>query len=360
MSMGLGFCPTCGTPRTVADQRFCGVCGSAFATVSQPAPPVALPAPPETSPRESPAPPSWTTPGAAVPAPAPQAVPSYPPGYQGVSSSAAPVVLAATGGHRSRRPLVVLGGLVLAAIVGVFAYMNMNSTSATAADCGSLRGEAGGLTSGSDAYRSNVQAQVAAGCLVYMSSGSALYRVDTASGATVKVGDYRQVGGGMWDIALAPDGTMYGLASQGAELVAIDRWTAATIDIGPTKHDMNALTVMPNGKMYGLGGAALYVVDPHSGAATEIGPTGYGSAGDLTSDGSGSLLLASRVLVRVDPSTGSAQAIGTADFSNVLGLTMTATGLYGGTNNGELLSINVSTGEYHVIASGLPAWTGMG
>jgi hypothetical protein len=41
----------------------------------------------------------------------------------------APVALAATGGHRSGRPLVVLGGLVLAAIVGVFAYMNMNSTS---------------------------------------------------------------------------------------------------------------------------------------------------------------------------------------------------------------------------------------
>lgn len=38
----------------------------------------------------------------------------------------APARLAA--GHKSRRPLLVLGGLALAAIVGVFAYMNISST----------------------------------------------------------------------------------------------------------------------------------------------------------------------------------------------------------------------------------------
>ena len=117
---------------------------------------------------------------------------------------------------------------------------------------------------------------------------------------------------------------------------------------------------MPNGKMYGSGGTDLFAVNPHSGAATKIGSTGYASSGDLTSDGSGSLLLASNVLVRVDPTSGSAHAIGTADFSDVFGLTMTATGLYGGTSGGQLLSIDPLTGQYRVVATGLPAWYGMG
>jgi hypothetical protein len=192
-----------------------------------------------------------------------------------------------------------------------------------------------------------------------MSSASSLYLVDTASGTDVKVGDYGQVGD-MFDIALAPDGTMYGLASGGNELVRIDRWTAATTDIGPTNDTMNGLTVMANGTMYGSGGTDLFVIDPQSGATTHIGSTGFESSGDLTPDGAGSLLLAATYLVRVNPADGTAQAIGTARFDNVYGLTMTATGLYGGTDDGELLRIDASTGTYQVIASGLPAWNGMG
>jgi len=53
MSTGFGFCPTCGAPRTAAEQRFCAVCGSAFAAGVSPAPPApqvagqtALPPPP--------------------------------------------------------------------------------------------------------------------------------------------------------------------------------------------------------------------------------------------------------------------------------------------------------------------------
>ena len=232
-------------------------------------------------------------------------------------------------------------------------------TSAAVADCGPLRSGAADLTPGSDPYRSNVEAQVAAGCLVYMSSASSLYLVDTASGTDVKVGDYGQVGD-MFDIALAPDGTMYGLASGGNELVRIDRWTAATTDIGPTNDTMNGLTVMANGTMYGSGGTDLFAIDPQSGATTHIGSTGFESSGDLTPDGAGSLLLAATYLVRVNPADGTAQAIGTARFDNVYGLTMTATGLYGGTDDGELLRIDASTGTYQVIASGLPAWNGMG
>jgi hypothetical protein len=46
MSTGFGFCPTCGTPRTAAEQKFCAVCGSSFAAVAPSAPPAALSYPP--------------------------------------------------------------------------------------------------------------------------------------------------------------------------------------------------------------------------------------------------------------------------------------------------------------------------
>jgi hypothetical protein len=42
MTTGFGFCATCGTPRTAAEQKFCPTCGSAFAVGVSPALPGAL------------------------------------------------------------------------------------------------------------------------------------------------------------------------------------------------------------------------------------------------------------------------------------------------------------------------------
>ena len=123
MSTGFGFCPTCGAPRTAAEQKFCPECGSAFAAVAPPAPPAGEPT----------APPPWATlpatPGGVTAQAAPQAALSYPPPYPGAPPAAPFPPAATSAGHKSRRPLLVLGGLVLVAIVGVFAYMNMSSTS---------------------------------------------------------------------------------------------------------------------------------------------------------------------------------------------------------------------------------------
>lgn len=141
MSTGFGFCPTCGTPRTAADQKFCGTCGSSFAVGAQSAPPVAAPVPPVAPAEEPLAPSPWAPPGVAAVQTAAQAVPSDP-AAPGPVPPVAPARLAA--GHKSRRPLLVLGGLALAAIVGVFAYMNMNSTSAN----GGSTSANGGSTSG--------------------------------------------------------------------------------------------------------------------------------------------------------------------------------------------------------------------
>jgi hypothetical protein len=133
MTTGFGFCPTCGTPRTAAEQKFCPACGSAFAAA-----PAALPVAPVASSVPPGAPPAWSTPPAGEPtaqapwtAPpaSPQAAPSYPPPYPGAPTAAPSASAATSAGNKSRRPLLLLGGLVLVvAIVGVFAYMNMSSS----------------------------------------------------------------------------------------------------------------------------------------------------------------------------------------------------------------------------------------
>jgi hypothetical protein len=124
MTTGFGFCPTCGTPRTAAEQKFCPVCGSAFAVGVSPALPVA----PVAGPVPPGAPPAWSTPPAGEPtAQAPWTAPPAVSG--GEAPPPAPSAPATTSaGTKSRRPLLVVGGLVLVAIVGVFAYMNMSSS----------------------------------------------------------------------------------------------------------------------------------------------------------------------------------------------------------------------------------------
>jgi hypothetical protein len=87
MATGLGFCPSCGTPRVAAEQQFCPICGAALAAISAPAPIAPPPAPPveaavppwaASTPPAAPAdfaaaPPPWAAPAAVTPPPAPAA-----------------------------------------------------------------------------------------------------------------------------------------------------------------------------------------------------------------------------------------------------------------------------------------------
>jgi hypothetical protein len=80
MATGLGFCPTCGTARNAAEQKFCATCGTALAVMAVPEAPTP-PAPVEATP---PPPPAWAAPSPVEAAPPPPwaaqtAVPTPPP-----------------------------------------------------------------------------------------------------------------------------------------------------------------------------------------------------------------------------------------------------------------------------------------
>ena len=118
MTNGLGFCASCGTARSAADQKFCASCGAVLAAMAPPpAEPVAPVAPPvEAAP---PPPPAWALPPAPV---APVAPPTF--------SMGAPVAPVAAAPVKSRiSPVTILAGLVLIAAIAGVAYMFTNNGS---------------------------------------------------------------------------------------------------------------------------------------------------------------------------------------------------------------------------------------
>ena len=76
MTMGFGFCPNCGSPRTSAEQAHCGVCGLVFSAAQ---PPLAAPPPPPAWAQQPPAPPQYAPPAPPQYAPPPD---GYPAQYQ--------------------------------------------------------------------------------------------------------------------------------------------------------------------------------------------------------------------------------------------------------------------------------------
>ncbi len=126
------------------------------------------------------------------------------------------------------------------------------------------------------------------------------------------------------DIAYAPDGTLYGLANNGASLVTFDNTTG---DVTPVASlggsGIESIAFNPNnGVLFGASESGLYTIDPATGQASYIGDFGspYGcnlwqnirfdSDGNLyvsnTGDGSGT------DIYQVNTDTGSATFVGEA------------------------------------------------
>ena len=136
MATGLGFCSTCGTPRTAAEQKFCATCGGAFAAIVAPTAMPAPPAPPvEAAP---PPPPAWAVQAPLAPPPPPPVdyAPPPPPAWGSqVPQSYQPApqsypTTAPVGQTRSNSrvsPALLLVGLLLIAAVAGGAYLFTNN-----------------------------------------------------------------------------------------------------------------------------------------------------------------------------------------------------------------------------------------
>jgi hypothetical protein len=157
--------------------------------------------------------------------------------------------------------------------------------------------------------------------------------------------------GTLFDIAMAPNGTLYGLTAR--TFYSIDTNTGQATSIG--RHGIrngNALEFDGAGTAFAMGrnNTKLYTIDTGSGAATAIGGPrrGAGSSGDLAFDGSGNLYLAGYgrwgdSLMSVDTTTGAQTTVGGTGVVSLYGLAYFGGVMYAaaGTN---IYAIDLATG----------------
>ncbi|WP_298981845.1 cadherin domain-containing protein [uncultured Roseibium sp.] len=154
--------------------------------------------------------------------------------------------------------------------------------------------------------------------------------------------------GPLTDIALDPDGNLYGVSF--SQLYSVDPQTGAATQISTSSFpsSVNALEFGPDGTLYAAGGSGdLYTIDADTGVATLIGNMDYGSAGDLAFAG-GSLYLATSTgdVVEIDPATGdTVSVVTTLPSTSAFGLVGDAAGnLYALTDDKMVYQIDPETG----------------
>lgn len=116
--------------------------------------------------------------------------------------------------------------------------------------------------------------------LIWVTSGTKLSTYDVLTKELTVVGD---TGRTMYDIAMAPDGTLYGIDSTGNNLFTIDRSTAKCTQVTVLSPEgfVNSLTFNQHGVLYACQGTNLVKIHPITGVVTILGDIGVGSAGDL-------------------------------------------------------------------------------
>jgi len=149
--------------------------------------------------------------------------------------------------------------------------------------------------------------------------------------------------------------TLYGVSF--SELLRLDPETGVASAIGSIGFQTNGLAVASDGTIYAATtGGELVRVNPVTGAGTLVGSFGGGltSSGDLAFDSNDVLYGAlnsggSVALASIDRGTGAATVIGSTGLGTLYGLAFFCCRLYGTSGPGELVDVNVATGQATVI-----------
>ena len=141
-------------------------------------------------------------------------------------------------------------------------------------------------------------------------------------------GDFTEIaslGGTLYnDIAYAPDGTLFGIANNGASLVTFDPsngtngavTTVASLDVP----GLESIAYAPDGTLFGAAQSGLYTIDPTTGKSTVVGsfgnPYNLNLAQNIRFDSDGNLYLSNygdnTDIYQVNTNTGSATFVGEA------------------------------------------------
>jgi hypothetical protein len=171
------------------------------------------------------------------------------------------------------------------------------------------------------------------------------------SGITQPIGPS---GGGLTDIALAPDGRLFGVDFGAASEIDATTGRATTLSTF-TPTNINAMDAAPDGTIYVAGGQDLYTLDLASGALVLVMSFSQGrSSGDLAFVNGRLLLTISGYalhdyLLELDPVAHTSQIVGDTGYDCIYGLAAYGPKLYGMTCAGQVLSLDTDTGKGTVL-----------
>jgi hypothetical protein len=205
---------------------------------------------------------------------------------------------------------------------------------------------------------------------LYAQTANTLFSVEPSApyGAT-RVGAFVGTDGipvtDITDIAIDADGIMYGVSFD--TLYRINASNGQVSEVrraGPT--DLNALTFLADGTLLAGGGSSLYQVDPGSGAFTQISSIGSWSfAGDMVGLPDGLLYCAmgsayggDSSLVVYDLSTGTIIRTGSTGTGSLYGFAYAEGELFGFNAEGEVFTIDQSSGRATRVADSDEVWWG--
>lgn len=236
-------------------------------------------------------------------------------------------------------------------LAGACGPSDRNSPTVPAVDGGGDDGDDG--DSDSDARRPQVAE-------MYVHSRDTLYVVDDQDFDLVTVGPLDMPDGeGLTDLAVTPDGSLYGIS--GKSLYQVSPITGAATHIGMVPGELNVgLTFLPDGTLLATdkqGGVRR--VDPETGGVQEVGAFGapYATAGDLVAVADGTMYAISdqgpsgtedesNLLLVVDPVSGEAiDAIGQIGYGRVFGCAYAGGKIYAFTDTGEIIEIDRASGN---------------
>lgn len=194
---------------------------------------------------------------------------------------------------------------------------------------------------------------------MYVHSKDTLYVVDDQNFDLVPIGPLGMPDGeGLTDLAVTPDGSLYGIS--GKSLYEVSPITGAVTHIGMVPGELNVgLTFLPDGTLLATdktGGVRR--VDPADGSIVEVGAFGdpYATAGDLVAVADGTMYAISdqgpngneedsNLLLVVDPVSGEAiDAIGQIGYGRVFGCAYAGGKIYAFTDTGDIIEIDRASG----------------
>jgi hypothetical protein len=212
--------------------------------------------------------------------------------------------------------------------------------------------------------------------VVYAHTASELYKVnpDTLAITLVAPFSWPSLPDEMTDIALDKAGRMIGISFD--KVYSVDPKTATCTYLAPLSRRFNGLSFIApasaEGQEYLMATAidgSVFRIDPNTGKSMTVGnfTGGLGSSGDLVSiKGFGTVATVKDLgkitdwLARIDPLNGKATLIGDTGFSDVWGLGFWKNKVYGFTESGQFILIDIKNGSGQLVPGPKRAWWGAG